>query len=478
MLVLVLDARAAAGEPGQLDASPVLFTVMAAINASGYDADLTSPNNVQLRHDIRREIAQRNVPSLPALKAFFAKHRKRTDTEELGQYISFALSADGPPGFAVKPRGSDVPPDVSALLELSPLLAAFYKEAGIEDLWKRSQSAIDSYVSRYHAAVSEAVLQANVYLRQQTSGFRGRHFQIFVELLAAPNQVQTRSYSNEYTVVVTPSPDLRVFDIRHGYLHYLLDPLSLRYHEVLDRKKGLGDHAKRAPSLADSFKDDFGQLATESLIKVVEARLDKKPEAAQQALREGFILAPYFAEQLPVYEKQEQAMVLYYPQMISAIDLYKEEKRLASVEFTRETAVRAVRVAPAAPPPLTGAAKTLDEAEQLYTARDIEKAKKQYLAVLEQTDQKSLHATAYYGLARIAALEKDPETADRLFRKSLEQMPEPQVKAWDLVYLGKLSMAAGERENAAEFFQNALQVEGASEKARDEAQKGLQQTKQ
>jgi hypothetical protein len=57
-------------------------------------------------------------------------------------------------------------------------------------------------------------------------------------------------------------------------------------------------------------------------------------------------------------------------------------------------------------------------------------------------------------------------------------MPEPQVKAWDLVYLGKLSMAAGERENAAEFFQNALQVEGASEKARDEAQKGLQQTKQ
>src|SRR5689334_19304083 len=219
MLTLVLAARATPAEPGQLDASPTLFTVMAAINAAGYDAELTSPNNVQLRHDIRREIAQRSVSSFPALKAFFAKHRRRTDTDELGQYISFALSVEGPPNFAVKARGSDVPPDVGGMLELSPLLAAFYKEAGIEDLWKRSQSAIDNYVARYHTPVTEAVLQTNVYLRQQTSGFRGRHFQVFVELLAAPNQVQTRSYGNEYTVVVTPSPEIRIFDIRHGYLH-------------------------------------------------------------------------------------------------------------------------------------------------------------------------------------------------------------------------------------------------------------------
>jgi len=479
ILFLVLDARAAPAEPGQLDASPALFTVMAAINAAGYDAELASPNNVQLRHDIRREIAQRNIPSLPDLKAFFAKHRRRDETDELGQYISFALTAGGPPSFAVKQRDVDLPPDVSGMLELSPLLAAFYKEAGIEELWKRSQSAIDGYIARYHTPVSEAVLQTNVYLRQQTSGFKGRHFQIFVELLAAPNQVQTRSVANEYTIVVSPSPEVRIFDIRHGYLHYLLDPLATRCREILERKKGLGDHAKRAPALADSFKDDFLQLATESLIKVVEARLDHKPEAVQQALREGFILAPYFAEQLPLFEKQEQAMVLYYPEMVSAIDLYKEDRRLAQVEFTRETSVRAVRAAPpAAPPPLAGAAKSLDDAEQLYAARDLDRAKKLYLEAIEQTDQKSMHAAAYYGLARIAVFQKDPETADRLFRKSLEQMPEPPVKAWDLVYLGKLSLAAGERGAALEVFQNALHVEGASEKAREEAQKGLQQTKQ
>ena len=50
------------------------------------------------------------------------------------------------------------------------------------------------------------MLLVNAYLRQQTSGFKGRHFQIFIELQAAPNQIQTRSYGEEYFVVVSPSP--------------------------------------------------------------------------------------------------------------------------------------------------------------------------------------------------------------------------------------------------------------------------------
>ena len=123
---------------------------------------------------------------------------------------------------------------------LSPLLAAFYKEANIDELWKRSQKAIDQYIEKYHTPVTDAVLQVNVYLRQQTSGFRGRRFQIFIELQGAPNQIQTRSYGNEYTIVVTPSAEPRTFDVRHGYLHYSLDPLATRAREILERKKGAG----------------------------------------------------------------------------------------------------------------------------------------------------------------------------------------------------------------------------------------------
>jgi len=479
LCVLALTAHAQNSELGQLDANPTLFTVMCAINAAGYSTDLSSPNNHPLREAIRAELAKQNIPSLAGIKNFFDRHRKQTEAQELGQYISFALTAGPPPKFAIRVRAVDLPPDVAGMQELSPLLAAFYKEANIADLWKRSQAAIDQYVERYHGAVSEAVLQVNSYLRQQTSGFKGRHFQIFVELLAAPNQVQTRSYGDQYTIVVTPSPEPRVFDVRHAYLHYLLDPLSTRYQEILNRKKPIADHVQRAPVLDESFKDDFLLLVTESLIKAVEARLDHRPQGIQEALHQGHILAPFFSEQLPVYEKQEQAMLFYYPELVGAIDLRIEEARLARVEFDQNVPARAVKTPPApAPPaaPLTGAAKTLEDAEQLYTARDLDKAKKLYLEVLEQTDNRAMHSAAYYGMARIATLQKNPDLAERLFQKTLELEPEPQAKAWTLVYLGRLSLAADDREKAAEYFRSALKVEGASQAAQQAASQGVEQT--
>ena len=475
-MAVALAAGAGAQELGQLDASPTLFTVMAAINAAGYDADLASPNCHPLRNAVRAELARRNPASLPALRQFFQKHRKRNNTEELSQYISFALTADGPPSFKITKKSMEVPPDAGALSELSPLLASFYKEANIDDLWKRSQKAIDQYIGRYHEPVTNAVMQVNAYLRQPTSGFRGRHFQVFVELLAAPNQVQTRSYANDYYIVITPSPEPRTFDVRHAFLHYLLDPLATHNEEILDRKKGIADHAQRASALPDSFKDDFLQLATECLIKAVESRLDHQPEKVQRSLAEGFILTPFFAEHLVLYEKQEIGMQLYYPEMVGAIDLVKEDARLSQVDFSnRAEPGRIVPSAPAAAPaPLTGAAKTLDDAEGQYTKRQLDEAKRLYLQVLEQTDQKPMHAAAYYGLARIAALQKDPETAERLFQKTLESEPEPPVKAWALVYLGKLAAAAGDRAQAAKYFESALAVNGASERALQEARTGAQ----
>jgi tetratricopeptide (TPR) repeat protein len=432
-----------------------------------------------MRFAVQEELAKRDIPSLGALKEFFEGHRKKNDRLELSQYISFALSCNGPPTFEFAMRDVEIPPDAVPLRQLSPLLAAFYKDAKIEDLWKRSQPAIEQYLARYHEPVTAAVLEVNGYLRQLTSGFKYRRFQIFIELQAAPNQIQTRSYSDNYTIVVTPSPDTRTFDIRHAYLHYLLDPLATRHQEILNRKKSLVDHAMRAPALSDAYKEDYLLLVTESLIKAVEARLDHKPGAIQEALRDGYILAPYFAEALPVYEKQESSMYVYYADMIKAIDLVKEDKRLTGLEFRKDSAPGAVVKTPAQalPPVATGAAKTLEEAEQAYGARELVQAKQLFLKTLESTEQRSMHASAYYGLARIALLEKDLDTAERLFQKSLDSEPEAFDKAWDLVYLGRLAVASGESDRAVEYFQSALQLEGATDKARQEAKQGLELAK-
>jgi len=450
---------------------------MAAINAAGYNADAASPNNSELRETIRQELAAKQIPSLPALRDFYLEHRQNDATADLSQYISFALSVNGPPAFALKGRAVETPPDVAALDGFGPLLAQFYREAAIEDLWNRSQPAFEQAIERYHEPVSEAVLQVNGFLRNETSGASSAWFQIYIDLLGAPNQIQTRSYGRNYYVVITPSAEPRVRDVRHAYLHYLLDPMATRHEEIVMRKRGLADHAQRAPALDQSFKSDYLLLVTESLIKAIEARLDKQPALANQAMLEGYILTAYFAEQLPAYLKQEQAMRFYYPEMVKAIDLKREDARLSEIEFVSQAPVRPAKLVerprPAEP---QGVYKTLAQAEQLYTDRNLEAARQLFLKGLEETGEQPLHAKAYYGLARIAALEKNPEMAERLFEKTLECQPEPQVRAWALVYLARLSDAAGDRAQATRRYREALAVEGASPAAREAAEQGVQRS--
>lgn len=450
---------------------------MAAINAAGYEAEIDSPNNSPLRETIRKELAAKQIPCLQELREFYYAHKRDDPTADLSQYISFALTVGGPPMFAQKERTVETPPDAAALNGLAPLLAKFYREANIEELWNRAQPAFEQVIERYHEPVSEAVLQVNSFLRNETSGAAGSWFQIYIDLLGAPNQIQTRNYGLSYYVVVTPSAEPRTRDVRHAYLHYLLDPYATRHEEVVMRTRGLGDHAQRAPALEASFKSDYLLLVTESLIKAVEARLDKQPAAVNEAMRQGYILTAFFSEQLQAYLKQEQAMRFYYPEMIAAINLKREDERLSQIEFVEHAPVRTVKfVEPPRPPEPKGVQKTLAQAEQFYTSRDLEGARELFLKALEQTDQKPLHAQAYYGLARIAALQRNPEMAERLFEKTLESGPEPQVKVWALIYLARLADAAGEREQAVKRYQEALAVAGASEAAHQAAQEGVQKS--
>jgi tetratricopeptide (TPR) repeat protein len=450
---------------------------MAAINAAGYDAELDAPSNSPLRALVRREVAARNPACLPELRTFLATHHQKDATAELSQFISFALSVGAPPGFEFRYRANELPPDVLDLEGFQPLIRTFYQQAGIEQLWRGSQRAFEEAIERYHRPSMDALLQVNAYVRSSTSPALGARFQIYVDLLAPPNQIQTRSYKNDYFVVLTPSPEPQGDDVRHAYLHYVVDPLAVRYADDVNKKRALLEYAQPAPALEPYYKSDFLLLATECLIKAIESRLappGKQPAMVDQAFREGFVLTPAFAEALPAYEKQEQSLRFYYPELVKAISLKREDERLAKVEFLAEHPARKAKVVPAEKPvEFTGSRKTLEEAEQQYRNRDLEKARAAYLRVLKESDEKPLHAKAYYGLARIAALQNDPQLATQLFQKALESGPDPRDAAWAYVYLGRLADGAGEREQATRHYQAALNVAGGSEAARKAAQQGL-----
>lgn len=451
---------------------------MAAINAAGYDADVDSPANHPLRFEIRRQLASRQLTSVSKLKAFLAERRLDNWTAELGQYISFALMVNGPPAFDYRLPTYQLPPDVERLEGLGPLLVEFYKEAGIHELWEKAQPQFEAAIARYHEPVSRAVLEINAYLRNPTSGVSGRRFMVILSLLAAPNQIQARSYEGDYYIVISPSPEPQIADIRYSYLHYALERVITRAQAKLEQKKSLGDYAAGAPFLDEHYKADFLLLATGSLIKAIESRLAPVPAGDKQAMvdlawRQGFILAPHFAEQLPIYEKQPQAMRIYFADMVDAIDLEKEEARVRNLEFDQTPPVRRAKPAPVITVEPRPIEKSLADAEDLYRKRELDKARAAYLEVIRQTREKPLEAKAYYGLARIAALEKNPELSVTLFQKTLECSPEPYEKAWTLVYLGRLSDAAGEPAEAVKYYQAALAVEGATEAARKAAQDAI-----
>jgi tetratricopeptide (TPR) repeat protein len=467
-------------QEGQLDGSEALFTVLAAINAAGYDTNLDSNANSPVRQRVRDALASKHLDSVDALKKFIAQHHQENPEAELSQYISFALSIEGPPDFKYWLGPQEIPPDVRKLDGLNELIADFYNQASIRDLWKQVQPEVDQVIQAYHGGVTRAVLETNAYLRNVTSGARGRRFQVYVDVLGAPNQIQTRSYKYNYLVVVTSSPEPQIDQVRHAYLHYLLDPLSLLYFEQWGRVKGVADFAQAAPALDEAYKNDFMLLATECVIKAVESRLARGAENRQalvnQAVSQGFVLTAALADGLAVYEKQPESLRFYFPDLLGQIDLDREDRRLQKVEFAKEATVHIAKPAPIPPAPLvSGPAKVLADAEDLYGQRDLPRASETYRKVLELPAENPVHARAYYGLARIAALDHDPELAEKLFQKTLEMSPDDDTRSWAYLYLGRLSDAAGEREQAEKNYRAALAVGGAPQQVKVAAEKGLAQ---
>jgi hypothetical protein len=466
-----------AGQQNQFESSEAVFTVMAALNAAGMDNGLATSH--PLRATVRAELAKRNIECLPDIKKFVAEHHKDDPAADLAQYLSFALAVKGAPDFESRFRQNEIPPDVGQLQGFDALMIRFYRDADIPELWKQAQPSIQKEMGRYHDPISNSVEQAQGYLRYVASGLTHGQFRVYLDLLGPANQVHTRSYKGDMFVVLTPAVEPQAADVRHAYLHFVLDPLAVRNAAVIDKKRALTDFASGAPLLDQSYKDDFLLLLNESLIKAIESRLarpgERKP-LVDESLADGYILTPYFAEALPKYEKQEQSMRYYYPELVGGISVKSENERLANVKFATE------RKARPAPPPLraapqqTLAEKEIDDADDLYKARELDKARAVYTKVLQSSDQ-ALHARAYYGLAKIAALEKNPELADELFRKTLEVAPDPDTRAWTEVYLGRLAFAAREPEQAADHFNRALSVEGASDEARKAAGQELQRAR-
>lgn len=483
ILIITLPRHGAAQQPSRgeggengFSTSVTMFTTLAAINAAGYDAGMDSPLNqhYKIRSEVRDILAKEKIACLSELRAFYKDHKKPTDAGDLSQYISFALVAGDAPNFEL-PTGQ-VPPDVEPLRGLSQILADFYQQANIADLWRRAQPAYNAAISEYQDQVINTLFEANGYLRNP-SGYLGRRFQIFLDLMAAPDQIQVRSYRDDYFVVITPTTAPPIDQIRDAYLGFMMDPLTFKYSEVIKQKKPLQKYAEDAPALDLAYKDDFSLLLNKCLVKAIDSRLmhqgpEKRQAYINEALREGFILTAAFADLLPAYEKQQDAFRIYYPDLVNAIDIRKEEKRLKTVQFAESMPQKII--APPAKIQLDPADESLETAQGLLDQNDVENARKMFKKVFEQTPDKAKQGRAYYGLAVIDLQEKHWDEAVDLFQRTVDSNTNRSIVAWAHYYLGQLALKAGDPEKATTHFKQTLANQEASSKAREAAEKALQ----
>ncbi len=478
-VALASAALAQTSSKARVDTNETVFSTFAALNACGYDADLAQSN--PLRAQIRGEIAQ-NVARSPEAQtaqkrmcAFIQDHKPADPRHAQAQYVSLALELTEPPRFETIGREADLPPDAAYVLGFVPLLQRFYDTAGLRDIWRKHEKDYDGLVARFAPQIAKMRFDTDIYLKLASSGYLGREFTIYIEPLSAPSEANARNYGSDYYLVISPTAEgeLPIKEIRHTYLHFILDPMALKRANAVRALEPLLDDVQSAP-MDEAFKYDISLLLTESLIQAIEARTlnggkateKEREQAMRAAMAQGYVLTHYFYEGLQGFEKQPTGLNDAYGDLLHGISLPNERKRARETEFAKQGEHEVV----GAKRP-NKYEKTLDIAEQRLAVGDVASAKKYAQDALDQHSEDPAHAT--FILARCAILTGDAETATKYFSQTIEMSQDPRMLAWSHIYLGRILDMREQRDEALTHYRAALSAGDTNVDTKKAAERGI-----
>ncbi len=485
LLGLLAPLCAADGNnPITLDTSETLFTVLTAMNTCGYDAGLNTSDAQRL--NIRAEV-QRNLKESDETQAvvdtmceWYENHRGRDPVHDLSQYVSLALYLQAPPHFLPRVKEDDLPPDAAPIAGFGKQLEQFYDKAHLHAIWERHRVNYAALVTRYHDPLAKMVFDTDIYLKMQSGGYLGRTFTIYLDFLGDPDEANARNYGTEYAVVVFPSPDpntrepLKMAQIRHTYLHYLLDPLAEKHFSAVKRLEPLLQSVKSAP-LEENFKRDISLLVTECMVRAIEIRTNgtkqtaeaMRAQAVDDAVKQGYVLTRYFYNALLAFEKDPAGLRDGYFDMLEAIDIKKEQKAAGEVEFASATAPELVQLS------------RMEDRRLLVTAQkrlDAGDPKGAQELAQQAIDRKiGDQGRALFILAQVAVANKKRDEALDNFQKAIEASKDPKVVGWSHVYLGRILDMKEDREAAMNEYRAALTAGADLPELKAAAERGLQQ---
>lgn len=463
-----------------LETNESLFAVLTAANYCGYDVELgvSDPVREQVRADVVKVVqsSAETVETAKLMCQYYEERQQADSSRTLAQYVSLALYLTRPPELALKVKEADLPPDASAVLGILPLIQKFYTQADIHTIWLRHAAAYEALSNRYHAPLSKMMFETEIYLKLPSAGYLGRAFTVYIDPMGAPGQTNARNYGADYFTVISPGTgtSLKMDQLRHTFLHYLLDPMALKYPIALKRLQPLLFSVKTAP-LDESFKNDTALLVTECLIRAIELRAPgsvkmtdvQREEILEKSTKQGFILTRYFYEALPEFEKDPAGLRNLFADLLNKIDLGKEERRASQIQFDAKTDPELLHLSR----PMSN--KLLVAAEQKLSSGDKEGAQKLAQQALDEHHEDP--GRALFILAEVATMSSDMEGARGYFLQALGATHEAKVVAWSHIYLGRIFDLQENREAAVGHYKAALSATDTPPEAKAAAERGLQQ---
>jgi hypothetical protein len=498
-----------AGPTISLVSSEPVFLMASALNACGYDEGLDESAPVRKR--VRDEMNQSLARSEDARKArdkmclYIAQHRMTGTEKDVAQYISLALYLTPPPELETSVELTEMPPDSTQVVELVPLLKDFTSAVDLHGTWLSFHHIYDEEATRLHDSLYKTIYDTNLYLKMPFDSYNGRRFVVVLEPMLSPLTTNARIYGTDYVVVVSPQNDqIRMNDVRHTYLHYVIEPLLYARANAIDRMQPILKEVREAP-LDFRFRSDTVPLTIECLIKAIEARTidtgvpvykipsgvprsdqpkyehqlqvyQQKVDAVRLSLvrhdmTQGFVLTQYFYEQLLNFEKDPASLRDSIGEMVYGMDVDQQVHRARQLEFDKQADADVLERTK--PRKLEG----LDLAESRLASGDIGTASalaRQSLTVHSDTlASVADNARANFILARAAILTGHPEEALNRFQTTLATTKEPRLLAWSHIYLGRMLDLECKRDQAVSEYKLALESRDGQQDTRLAAERGV-----
>jgi hypothetical protein len=490
-----------------ISAEPV-FIMAAALNACGYDLGIDASDPIRKR--VRDEVNQNLLKSedargkRDALCLYIAQHNLTGSTRDVSQYVSLSLYLTPPPELESMADLPEMPPDATQVFEVLPLLRAFSQAADLHGIWLTTHKSYDDEIDQLHDPLSKMIVSSNTYLKMPATSYDGRRFIVVIEPMYSPSMVNARVYGTDYVVVVSPvEGKVRLSDVRHAYLHYVIDPLLYARSNSIDRENPIMKDVRNAP-MEFRFRSDPVPFTIECLIKAIEARTmdtgippykyppgvsrsempkyeheklateqkmeDVRQETLHHDMTQGFVLTQYFYSELIRFEKDNVGLADTIGEMVYSMDIPSEEHLAKSIQFDKEADEDVLQRAK--PRELTG----LDLAEAKLSAGDTKDAAAMAQKVLAQpadTVQSTADAArAHFIMARVNLMTGHPEQAFDDFQKTISVSKEQRLLAWSHIYLGRMLDLECKRDEAVAEYNQALSVRDGQQDTRLAAERG------